>query len=87
MTVVLYVRLCCFGCVVRSVLQVTVCGVRVVRRRQMIVGLVVFGGFAMVTSRVVVMLSCFVVVLGCLFGHRSSLAGTSAEGRDGNDLV
>jgi hypothetical protein len=56
----------------RCVFEVPVCGVRVVRRRQMIVGLVVFGGFAMVPRRVLVMLRCPVMMLCCLFGHAPS---------------
>jgi hypothetical protein len=55
------------------VLQVPVCGMRVVRRRQMIVGLVMFGGFAMVPGRVLVVLRCVVVMLHCLFRHGALL--------------
>ena len=73
MAVVLHVRLRRFRRVMRCVLQVPVCGMRVVRRRQMIVGLVVFGGFAMVPGRVFVVLRCFMVVLDCLFGHGALL--------------
>jgi hypothetical protein len=73
MAVVLHVRLCRFRGVMRCVLQVPVCGMRVVRRRQMIVGLVMFRGFAMVPGRVLVVLRCCMVVLDCLFGHEALL--------------
>jgi hypothetical protein len=56
----------------RRMLQVPVCRMRVVRRRQMIVGLVVFRGFAMVPRRVLVMFRCLVMMLCCLFGHAPS---------------
>jgi hypothetical protein len=87
MAVVLRVRLGRFGCVMRCVLQMPVCRVRMVRRRQMIIGLVMFGGFAMVPSRVLVVLRCLVVMFSCLFGHRPSSAWIWAEGREGNDLL
>ncbi len=56
----------------RRMLQVPVCRMRVMRRRQMIVGLVVFGGFAMVARRMLVMLRCLVMMFCCLFGHAPS---------------
>jgi hypothetical protein len=56
----------------RRLLQMPVCRMRVMRRRQMIPGLVVFRGFAMVPRRVLVMLRCPVMVFGCLFGHAPS---------------
>jgi hypothetical protein len=56
----------------RCMWQVPVCRMRVVRRRQMIVGLVVFRGFAMVPGRVLVMFRRPVMVLCCLFGHAPS---------------
>lgn len=69
MTVVLDVRLCCFRSMMRCMLQVPVCRMRVMRRRQMIVSLVVFRGFAMVPRRVLVMFRCPVMMLCCLLGH------------------
>jgi hypothetical protein len=51
--------------------EVPVCRMRVVRRRQRIVSLVVFRGFAMVPRRVLVMLRCLAMMLCCLFGHAS----------------
>jgi hypothetical protein len=57
---------------VRCMLQVSVRRMRVMRRRQMIVGLVVFRGFAMVPRRVLMMLRCPVMVFCCLFGHAPS---------------
>ena len=87
MAVVLHVRLCRFRCVMRCVLQVPVCRMRVVRRRQMIVGLVMFRGLAMVPRRVLVVLRCPFVMLDCLFGHWPSSAWIWAEGRDGNHLL
>jgi hypothetical protein len=56
----------------RCMLQVPMCRMRVMRRRQMIVSLVVFRGFAMVPCRVLVMLRCVVMMLCCLFGHAPS---------------
>jgi hypothetical protein len=53
-------------------LQMRVCRMGVVRRRQMIVGLVVFGRFAVVPRRVFVVLRCPVVMFGCLFRHAPS---------------
>lgn len=61
-TVVLDVCFCGFCCVMCCVVQVPLRGVRVMRRRQVIAGLVVFGGFAMVPSRVFVVFSCLVMV-------------------------
>jgi hypothetical protein len=66
-TVVLDVRFCCFCRVMRYVVQVPLRGVRVMRRRQVIAGLVMFGGFAMMPSRVFVVLSCLVMVFCRLF--------------------
>jgi hypothetical protein len=54
-------------------LQVPVCGMRMVRRRQMIVSLVVFRSFAVVPRRVLVVFRCPVMMFGCLFGHRLPL--------------
>ena len=83
--VVLDVRLCRFRRVMQSVLVVPVCCVRVVRRRQMIAGLVVFCGFAMVPGRVLVMLRSVMVMLSSLLRHRTSWTeNLGAEGRDGN---
>ncbi|HXO88790.1 MAG TPA: hypothetical protein VN885_09080 [Candidatus Acidoferrales bacterium] len=65
-------RLCRFRSMMRCMLQVSVCRMRVVRRRQMIVGLVVFRSFAMVPRRVLVMLRCLAMMLCCLFGHAPS---------------
>ncbi|MGB9068433.1 MAG: hypothetical protein WCC21_07675 [Candidatus Acidiferrales bacterium] len=52
--------------------EVPVCRMRMMRRRQMIVSLMVFGGFAMVSRRVRVMFRCLVMMLRCLFGHAPS---------------
>jgi hypothetical protein len=70
--VVLDVRLGRLRCMMHGVLVVPVCGVRVMRRRQMIAGLVVFCGFAMVPGRVLVMFRCAMVMLSSLIGHRPS---------------
>jgi len=66
-TVVLDVRFCSFCCVMRRVVQVPLRNVRVMRRRQVIAGLVMFGGFAMMPSRVFVVFSCLVMVFCRLF--------------------
>ena len=70
--VVLGVRLCRFRCVMRCMLRMRVCCVRVMRRRQMIAGLVVFCGFAMVPSRVLVVLRSPMVMLSSLLRHGTS---------------
>src|SRR5580658_1918109 len=57
----------------RCVVQVPLRGVRVMRRRQVIAGLVMFGGFAMMPRRVFVVFSCLVMVFCRLFGHGPSL--------------
>ncbi len=66
-TVVLDVCFCCFCCVMRCVVQVPLGGVRVMRRRQVIAGLMMFGSFAMMPSRVFVVFSCLVMVFCRLF--------------------
>jgi len=65
-TVLLRVSLCGFGGVVRCVMQVPLCYVRVMSRRCVIVGLVMFGGLAMMPCRVFVVFRCVVMVLCCL---------------------
>jgi hypothetical protein len=57
---------------VRCMLQMRVCRVRVMRRRQMIVSLVMFGRFAVMPRRVFVVLRCPVVMVCCLFRHAPS---------------
>jgi hypothetical protein len=47
-------------------MQMALCCVRVVSRRCVIAGLVMFGGFAMMPSRVFVVFRCMVVMLCCL---------------------
>jgi hypothetical protein len=58
--------------VVRRVVQVPLRGMRVMRRRQVIAGLVVFSGFAMVSSRVVVVFRRLAMMFRRLLGHTTS---------------
>jgi len=71
--VVLGVKFGCFGGVMHSVLMMAIGGVGMMRGEMMIAGFVMARGFAMMTGRVFVMFGCFVMMLGCLLGHRSSL--------------
>jgi hypothetical protein len=64
----------------RGVLQVSMCGMRVMRRRQMIVSLVMFRRFAMMPRRVFVVLRCPMVMFCCLFGHTSSVDSDLGRG-------
>ncbi len=66
MAVVLRVSLCCFGRVVCCVMQVSLCCVRVVSRRCVIAGFVMFGGFPMMPGRVFMVFRRVVMVLRCL---------------------
>jgi hypothetical protein len=61
------VQLCRFGRVVGSVVQVALSGVRVVAGSFVVARLMMPSGFAMVPSRVFVMLCCLVMMFGCLF--------------------
>jgi len=56
-----------FSRVIRSVERVAMRGDGMVRRLLVIAGLVVFGGFMMMLSRVLVVLGCFLVVFPCFF--------------------
>ncbi len=62
-----------FCCVMRCVVQVSLCRVRVVSGCQMVTSLVVTSGFAMVLSRKFVVFRCLVMVLCCLFRHSRPL--------------
>jgi hypothetical protein len=71
--VVLDVKFGGFGGVVSSVLMMAVCEMRVMASEMMIRSFMVLCGLAMMTRGVVVMFCCFVVMLGGLLGHESSL--------------
>jgi len=58
-----------FGGVVSGMVMVAIGGMSVVRREMMVTGFVVARGFAMVACRVLVVLGCFVMMLGCLLRH------------------
>jgi hypothetical protein len=66
----LSVELCCFGGVMNGVMMMAICSVGMVRGEMMIAGFVVARGFAMVAGRMLVVFCCFVVMLGCLLGHK-----------------
>jgi hypothetical protein len=81
------VQLCCFGGVVRRVMQVTLGRVCMMCSRLVIAGVVMLGCFAMVARRVFMMLGCLMMMLCRLFGHMpllfhlgSSYAGSSYRG-------
>ncbi len=58
------------GVVMLGMAGVTMGAVRVMRRLVVIAGFVVLGGFAVMTRRVLVMLSCLVVMLNaCVVAH------------------
>lgn len=63
-------RFCRFAGVMRGVLVMTVGQVGVVPRGFLAAFLMVFCGFAMVSSRVLMMVGCFVMMLGCCLGHK-----------------
>ncbi|MGY3528705.1 hypothetical protein [Bradyrhizobium sp. USDA 4452] len=59
-----------FGVVMLGMAGVTMGAVRVMRRLVVVAGFVVFGGFAVMTRRVLVMLSCLVMMLNaCVVAH------------------
>jgi hypothetical protein len=80
MTVVLHMGLCCFRSVMRGMLQVPMRRMRVMRRRQMVVSLVMFRGFAMVPRPVFVMLRRLMMMLCCSLGHALSQARNLSRG-------
>ncbi|UGY13008.1 hypothetical protein [Bradyrhizobium septentrionale] len=70
LAVVLGVMPARLGVVMLGMAGVTVGGVGVMRRLVMVAGFVVLGGFAVMTCRVLVMLSCLVVMLNaCVVAH------------------
>jgi hypothetical protein len=71
MTMVLDVQFRRLGRMVGGVVGVAARRVRMVSGCLVVACLVVFGGFAMVRCRVLVVLRCLQVVLCCLFGHGS----------------
>jgi hypothetical protein len=82
LAVMLSVNLCCFGGVMGSVMKVAVGRVGVVRGQMVVTGFVMTSGFAMMPRGVFVVFRCFVMMLGCFFGHRLLLAvGWSESGR------
>jgi hypothetical protein len=58
--------------VMRGMVKMALRGVRVVRRRFMVVSFVMYCGFAMVPSRMLMMFGRFVVMFCRLLGHESS---------------
>lgn len=61
-----------FGGVVHGVMMMAVCDVGMVSSHVVIARFEVTGGFAMMAGRVFVVFGCFVVMLDCFVGHRSS---------------
>jgi hypothetical protein len=68
----LHVELGRFRRVMRGVMQMSLCRVGVVRGRFVIARFVMLGSLAMMMGRVFVVLSRFLMMLRCLFGHKSS---------------
>jgi hypothetical protein len=56
----------------RRMVKMALCGVRVVSRHLVIAFFVMFRCFAVMTCRVFVMFRCLVMMLRCLLRHRSS---------------
>ncbi len=71
-TVSFGVRLGGFGSVMRRVMMMPVGDVGVMGGEVMIPFFMMTRGFAMMTRRVFVVLGCFLVMLDCVCGHRSS---------------
>jgi hypothetical protein len=67
-----------FRSMMRCMMEVTLRGVRVVRRHFVVACFVVSRCFAVVTRRVFVMFRCLVVMFCCLLRHRSSSFHCSA---------
>jgi hypothetical protein len=74
------VKFSCLGGVMRSVVMMAIGGVGMMRGEMMIAGFVVARGFAMMPGRVLVVFRCFVVMLGCFFGHSFSFTGLRLAG-------
>jgi hypothetical protein len=70
--VMLDVCLGCFGAVVGGVVEMSLCAMGVMGRCFVAAGLMVAGRFAMMLRRVLVMVGCQVMMLGCCFGHGES---------------
>ncbi len=70
-----------FRGVMRSVMEVALSRVGVVRRGLVIAGFVMFGGLAMMSSGVLVVLGCLGMMFCCLLGHVSSFGRGSWAGR------
>ena len=73
LVVMLSVSLGCFSGVMGSVMMVAVGHLSVVSGQLVVTGLMMASGFAMMSRGVLVVFRCFVVMLGCFFGHRFSL--------------
>jgi len=72
-SVVLYVKFGCLAGVMSCVLMMTMGGVCVMGSGFVVACLMVFGRFAMMSRRVLVMLGCFVMMLCGLLRHGSSV--------------
>lgn len=75
--VMLGVKFGCFAGVMHRVLMMAIRGVGVMRGEMMVAGFVMARCFAMMPRGVLVMFRCFVVMLGCLLRHGSSLKDVS----------
>ena len=69
-----------FGGVMRSVVMMAIGGVGMVSGEMMIAGFMTARGFAMMSGRVLVVFCCFVMMLGCFFGHSFSFTGLRLAG-------
>jgi hypothetical protein len=75
-SVMLHMKLGCFGRMVSSVLRMSVSRVCVMSGRLVIARLVMLGGVPMMFRCACVVLRCLMMVFGCLFRHISSSSST-----------
>jgi hypothetical protein len=79
LTVMLDVRLGCFGGVVRGMVVMAVGQVRVMRGQFVSAGLVMVSCFLVVPGCMFVMFCCLVMMFRCLLGHSESSNGVAAS--------
>jgi hypothetical protein len=79
-TVMFGVGFCSLCRMVRCVVQMTLCGMAVVRRRLVIVSLVMRCRFTVMPRRVFMVFRCFVMVLCRLLGHCFLLMNACGDG-------
>lgn len=83
----LRMKFCRFRGVMERVLLMPVRRVGVMGCRFVVTGFVVPGGFAMMARRMLMMLRCFVVMLGCLLRHSIPPRARPAADRHGTQRL